>query len=128
MYGILCVSIISLTSVLGVAVVPLMSKIFYSRLLSVLIGNIIYQEIMNKKRGGGHSQSFVRPSAFFQPTFTSKNVITPSRLWNIGFTTIFGHNASYFINKDYTNFLSRKSIFFFNSLRNTRILLNAYYK
>lgn len=38
MYGILCVSIISLTSVLGVAVVPLMSKIFYSRLLSVLIG------------------------------------------------------------------------------------------
>jgi len=38
MYGILCVSIISLTSVLGVAVVPLMSKLFYSRLLSVLIG------------------------------------------------------------------------------------------
>ncbi|XP_023338022.1 zinc transporter ZIP14 [Eurytemora carolleeae] len=37
-YGILCVSLISLTSVVGVAILPLMSKVFYSRLLSALIG------------------------------------------------------------------------------------------
>jgi len=37
-YGILCVSLISLTSVVGVAILPLMTKAFYSRLLSSLIG------------------------------------------------------------------------------------------
>jgi len=37
-YGLLMVTLISLTSVLGVSVLPLMSKSFYSRLLSCLIG------------------------------------------------------------------------------------------
>jgi zinc transporter 14 len=37
-YGMLCVTLISLTSVLGVGILPLMSKGFYSYLLSSLIG------------------------------------------------------------------------------------------
>jgi len=37
-YGVLCVSLISLTSVVGVTIMPVMTKLFYSRLLSVLIG------------------------------------------------------------------------------------------
>jgi len=37
-YGLLCVSLISLTSVVGVAILPLMSKQFYSSLLTGLIG------------------------------------------------------------------------------------------
>jgi zinc transporter 14 len=37
-YGILCVTAISLTSVIGVSFVPLMSKSFYNNLLSSLIG------------------------------------------------------------------------------------------
>ena len=37
-YGILCVTVISLTSVIGVSFVPLMSKSFYNNLLSSLIG------------------------------------------------------------------------------------------
>ena len=40
-YSILCVSIINLTSVLGVAILPFMTKVFYSRLLSALIGSLL---------------------------------------------------------------------------------------
>lgn len=37
-YSLLCVTLISLTSILGVGVLPLMSKTFYSKLLTSLIG------------------------------------------------------------------------------------------
>ena len=37
-YGILCVTIISCMSVLGVSFMPLMSKSFYDHLLTVFIG------------------------------------------------------------------------------------------
>ena len=37
-YGVLCVTLISLMSVTGVFLLPLMSKSFYRKLLSALIG------------------------------------------------------------------------------------------
>ena len=37
-YGVLCVTLISLMSVAGVFLLPLMSKSFYRKLLSALIG------------------------------------------------------------------------------------------
>ena len=37
-YSLLCVTVISLMSVMGVGVLPLMSKAFYSSLLTCLIG------------------------------------------------------------------------------------------
>lgn len=82
-YGILCVTIISLMSVMGVSFLPLMSKSFYDKLLTTLIGLAVGSL-------SGSALFHLIPSAFSLPDYDSNhNYLTISLVIWIGVYLFF---------------------------------------